>query len=233
MFRLVRGDQHILDVLGVLHRDQFALRIHGGAFSAMDLTARHPRTGELLSTVKFMVQTLAAGELQRELTYDGLRAAEAEGNKGGRRPALAGGTVADVRAAYLEGRSIAALARDHGVSRGAIRTAVVDLLPDHTAAAEAVPAPELPVTLDMPGKVADFLRTAELDPVEQAALNQGVTVWRGQGYTLRVTAIPSVHQQFLARCQPLDGGHGLPMIPAQRKARREYESRVRTLTSGT
>ncbi|MFE4255632.1 hypothetical protein ACFRU3_40455 [Streptomyces sp. NPDC056910] len=35
-------------------------------------------TGELLSTVKFMVQTLAAaGELQRELTYDGLRAAAA------------------------------------------------------------------------------------------------------------------------------------------------------------
>ncbi|MFD3808997.1 hypothetical protein ACFWTC_36845 [Streptomyces sp. NPDC058619] len=39
-----------------------------------------------------MVQTLAAaGELQRdlprELTYDGLRAAETKGNKGGRRPA--------------------------------------------------------------------------------------------------------------------------------------------------
>lgn len=32
-----------------------------------------------------MVQTLAAvGELQRELTYDGLRAAEAKGSKGGR-----------------------------------------------------------------------------------------------------------------------------------------------------
>ncbi|MGW8849258.1 hypothetical protein ACWGNE_15890 [Streptomyces xiamenensis] len=31
----------------------------------MDLTARHPRTGEPLSTVKFMVQNLAAGgELQ-------------------------------------------------------------------------------------------------------------------------------------------------------------------------
>ncbi|MEW2297837.1 hypothetical protein ABZ719_34940 [Streptomyces sp. NPDC006743] len=81
----------------------------------MDLTARHPCTGELLSTVKFMVQALAAGELQldlqRELTYDGLRAAEAKGSKGGRRPALAGGTVAGVRTAYLEGRSIAALAR--------------------------------------------------------------------------------------------------------------------------
>ncbi len=52
MFRLVRGNQHILDVLDVLHRDRLALRIHDGAFSAMDLTARHPRTGELLSTVK-------------------------------------------------------------------------------------------------------------------------------------------------------------------------------------
>ncbi|WP_240964156.1 recombinase family protein [Streptomyces sp. C1-2] len=88
MFRLVRGNQHILEVL---HRDQLALRIHDGAFSAMDLTARHPRTGELLSTVKFMVQTLAAADgLPRELIYDGLRAAEAKGNKGGRRPGTSG-----------------------------------------------------------------------------------------------------------------------------------------------
>jgi hypothetical protein len=53
-------------------------RIHDGAFSAMDPTARHPRTGELLSTVKFMVQTLAAAgelhrDLQRELTYEARR----------------------------------------------------------------------------------------------------------------------------------------------------------------
>ena len=46
--------------------------------------------------MKFMVQTLAAaGELQRdfqrELTYDGLRAAAAKGNKGGRRPAVPAG----------------------------------------------------------------------------------------------------------------------------------------------
>ncbi|MFB1044369.1 recombinase family protein [Streptomyces chrestomyceticus] len=232
MFRLVRGNQHILDVLEVLHRDQLALRIHDGAFSAMDLTARHPRTGELLSTVKFMVQTLAAAgelqrDLQRELTYDGLRAAEAKGNKGGRRPAVAAAKTADVRTAYVEGRSIAALARDHGVSRGAIRTAVAGLLPDHMASEEDVPAPELPVTLDMPGKVADFLRSAELDPVERTALDQGATVRRGQGYTLRVTAVPAVHHQLLARCQSLDGA---PAVPAQRKARREYENRVSTLT---
>ncbi|WP_260475239.1 recombinase family protein [Streptomyces sp. WAC 06725] len=131
MFRLVRGTGHILDVLDVLHRDQVALRIHDDAFSPMDLTARHPRTGELLSTVKFMVQTLAAaGELQRDLqrglTYDGLRAAEAKGSKGGRRPAVATEKTEAVRTAYLEGRAIAALARDHGVSRGAIRTAVAE-----------------------------------------------------------------------------------------------------------
>ncbi|MFJ4866680.1 recombinase family protein [Streptomyces sp. NPDC088748] len=235
MFRLVRGNQHILDVLDVLHRDRLALRIHDGAFSAMDLTARHPRTGELLSTVKFMVQTLAAAgelqrDLQRELTYDGLRAAEAKGNKGGRRPAVAATKTADVRTAYLEGCSIAALARDHGVSRGAIRTAIADLLPDHSASQEDAPAPELPVTLDMPGKVADYLHTTELEPAERVALDQGMTVRRGQGYTLRVSALPAVHRQLLTHCQPLDGAQGVPAVPAQRKARREYENRVSALT---
>ncbi|MEU0807926.1 hypothetical protein [Streptomyces sp. NPDC005970] len=132
-----------------------------------------------------MVQTLAAAgelqrDLQRELTYDGLRAAEAKGSKGGRRPAVAADKTGTVRTAYLEGRSIAALARDHGVSRGAIRTAVADLMPDHTATEEDAPAPELPVTLDMPGKVAEFLRTTELEPAERAALDQGVTVRRGR-----------------------------------------------------
>ncbi|MFJ4741073.1 hypothetical protein [Streptomyces sp. NPDC088775] len=201
----------------------------------MDLTARHPRTGELLSTVKFMVQTLAAAgelqrDLQRELTYDGLRAAEAKGNKGGRRPAVPADKTADVRTAYLDGRSIAALARDHDVSRGAIRTAVADLLPEHTTAGpEDTPAPEPPVTLDMPGKVADFLHTTELEPVERTALEQGVTVRRGQGYTLRVTAVPAVHRRLLDLSLPLDGAPGAPAVPAQRKARREYENRVTAL----
>ncbi|MFC8647346.1 recombinase family protein [Streptomyces anulatus] len=180
MFRLVRGTGHILHMLDVLHREQVALRIHDGAFSAMDLTAYHPRSGELLSTVKLMVQTLAAtGELQRdlqrELTYDGLRAAETKGSKGGRRPTVAAAKTETIRTAYLEGRSIAALARDHGVSRGAIRTAVADLLPEHTADERDVLAPKQPVTLDMPGKVADFLRSADLEPAERAALDQGAT----------------------------------------------------------
>ncbi|MDX3233319.1 recombinase family protein [Streptomyces sp. ME19-01-6] len=236
MFRLVRGTGHILDVRDVLHRDQVALRIHDGAFSAMDLTARHPRTGELLSTVKFMVQTLAAAgelqrDLQRELTYDGLRAAEAKGSKGGRRPAIPAEKTDTVRTAYLEGRSIAALAREHDVSRGAIRTAVADLMPEHTTAdPEDTAAPELPVTLDMPGRVADFLRTTELDDAERAALDRGQAVRCGQGYTLRVSAVPAVHRQLLAQWRPLDG---TPAVPAQRKARREYENRVNALDSGS
>ncbi|MET9591945.1 hypothetical protein ABZY45_13340 [Streptomyces sp. NPDC006516] len=131
-----------LGLLDVLQREQVALRIHDDAFSALAPTARHPRTGELLSTVKFMVQSpAAAGELQRdlqrELTYDGMRAAEAMGSKGGRRPAVAAANTAAVRTAYLEGRSIAALARDHGVSRGAISMAVADLRSEYPAVAES------------------------------------------------------------------------------------------------
>lgn len=64
----------------------------------------------------------------------------------------------------------------------------------------------------MPGKVADFLRAAELDDVEQAALDQGVTVRRGQGYTLRVTAAPAVHHERgrVRVAAPLRG-----LLPAQ------------------
>ncbi len=197
MFRLVRGTGHILDVLDVLHRDQVALRIHDGAFSAMDLTARHPRTGELLSTVKFMVQTLAAaGELQRDPVH--------------RKPRP--------RARHQP--------RCHPHRRRRPPTRAHARRPGS-------PTPELPVALDMPGKVADFLRATDLEPAERAPLDQGVTVRRGQGYTLRVSATAAVHRQLLARCQPLDGTPGTSAVPAQRKARREYASRVSTLGTTT
>ncbi|MFE2749675.1 hypothetical protein ACFXKX_36080 [Streptomyces scopuliridis] len=70
----------------------------------------------------------------------------------------------------------------------------------------------------MPGKVADFLRAADLEPAERVALDQGVIVRRGQGYTLPLTAILAVRRGLLARCQPLDGGQAVPAVPAQRKA---------------
>ncbi|MBT2459579.1 hypothetical protein [Streptomyces sp. ISL-86] len=95
------------------------------------------------------------------------------------------------------------------------------------------PTPELPVTLDMPGKGADFLRTAELDDAERPRSTTARPYGRGQGYTLRVSAPPSVYCQLLDHCQSLDGAQGTPGIPAQRKARREYENRVNALVADT
>ncbi|MFF9105187.1 hypothetical protein ACF1AU_32065 [Streptomyces rubrogriseus] len=83
--------------------------------------------------------------------------------------------------------------------------------------------------------ICDGLRAAEAKdrkgarrPAERAALDHGVTVRRGQGYIPRV---PAVHRRFPTRCQRLDGGQGVPAVPTQRKARREYENRVGTLAS--
>ncbi|WP_370424131.1 resolvase (plasmid) [Streptomyces sp. QH1-20] len=102
---------------------------------------------------------------------------------------------------------------------------------DHTAIEENAPASELTVTLDVPGQGADFLRARELEAAERAVLDQGVTVRRGQGYLLRVSAVPAVHRGgLLARCQRLGGSQGVPAVPVRRKARREYENRGGTLT---
>ncbi|MET8827294.1 hypothetical protein ABZX40_15050 [Streptomyces sp. NPDC004610] len=78
----------------------------------------------------------------------------------------------------------------------------------------------------MPGNVADYLRAVDLEPAERAALDQGMTVRRSQGYTLRVSAVLAVHHQLLDRCQPLDS---TSRIPARRKARRDYANRVNAL----
>jgi DNA invertase Pin-like site-specific DNA recombinase len=66
-------------------------------------------------------------DLQNELTAEGIAAAEAEGRYRGRPPALAGTQLEEVRSAFRDqGASIAALARAHGVSRAAVRTALPD-----------------------------------------------------------------------------------------------------------
>ncbi len=173
-----------------------------------------------------MVQTLAAAgelqrDLQRELTYDGLRAAEAKGNKGGRRPAVAARRPPTYEPRTWKAAPSPPRPRPPGQPHRRRRPPA-----QPHANEEDTPAPELPVTLDIPGKVADCLRTTDLEPAERAALDQGVTVRRGQGYTLRVSAVPAVHRQLLAHCQPLDGAQGVSAVPAQPKARREYENRV-------
>ncbi len=76
----------------------------------------------------------------------------------------------------------------------------------------------------------DFLRTAERDDAERAALDQGMTVRRGQSYTLRVTPHPVSTALSLPDASPLDGTLA---IPVRRQARREYENRVNALVPDT
>jgi transposase-like protein len=146
-------------------------------------------------------------DLQNELTREGLAAAWAQGAKSGRRPQIAKfSAVDDVGAAFRDGTSIAALAREHGVSRGAIRTAVADLLPDQPErpVATTLTAAQA-VLVEIPGKIARYLDDHDnLGEQEQRALRKGRTVRRGQGYSLHVTALPEVRQALLDAAATLD-----------------------------
>ncbi|MGW0950247.1 hypothetical protein ACWD4O_48145 [Streptomyces sp. NPDC002623] len=220
--------KHILDVL---HRDQVALRIHDGAFSATDLTARHSRTGELLSTVKCMVQILAAAgelqrELQRELTYDGLRAAEA---KGSRRPAVPADKAADVRARTWR-------AAPSPPSPVTTRSAAApSAQPSPTSCPTAPPPRRTPPPRSCrspstcPARSPTSSAPPNWSPLSGPRARPGVDRTARPGLHPARHRRPAVHRQLLARCQPLDGGQGAPAIPAQRKARREYENCVNTL----
>lgn len=164
-------------------------------------------------------------DLQNELTREGLAAAWTAGSTSGRRPRIAQlGALDQVRRAYRDGTSIAALARQHGVSRGAIRTAVADLLPDQPAA-EAVPQPRT-VKVEMPGKIARNLRDHDsLGEAERHALQQGRIIRRGQGFSLHVTAAPDVHQALHAAAAALSTNSA---SSTHRKAFQVYTIRLNT-----
>src|SRR5690606_37138182 len=112
------------------------------------------------ATTSLVVNVLTSvGQFQRdqqnELTREGVAAARAAGRRGGRRPVITDDDVDAVREAYLSGASIASLARRYVVSRGAIRTAVADLLPGRAGAEQQGAAPEV-LTLDIPGVIVDY-----------------------------------------------------------------------------
>ncbi|MFI6494821.1 hypothetical protein [Streptomyces sp. NPDC050564] len=90
----------------------------------------------------------------------------AKGNKGGHRPAIKNEKTDAVRATYMDGRSIAALAREHGVSRDAIRAAAAG----HEAAQPR--SCRSPSTCRASRRLPANGRTG---PVERVALDQGVT----------------------------------------------------------
>lgn len=225
LYRLCRDLNDILAVRQWCREHQVRLRVLSGALSGIvDLAAADATT----TTTTMLVNVLVSvgqfqRDLQNELTRDGLAATRARGARSGRRPQIARlGAVDEVRTAYRDGASIAALARQHGVSRVAIRTAVADLLPGRPTPAPAVEADEPPVVLEMPGAPARHLRARnDLGPAEHDALQRARQIRRGQGYSLHVTATPAVHQALLAAAL----NHPTASA-ADRKAQRIYRDRL-------
>ncbi|MFB4310284.1 helix-turn-helix domain-containing protein [Actinomadura sp. GTD37] len=132
-------------------------------------------------------------EFQRDMisenTRQGVAAAEASGKTLGRPTALAPDKAAEIVTAYSQGATVKALAREHHVAPKTIRR-VLDAaharqLPDQL---DALPVPEgpsgpaadTPVTLDLPGLLADHLRAVGDDTIRQALI-WGRIIRRGQG----------------------------------------------------
>ncbi|MFI0454562.1 recombinase family protein [Actinomadura sp. 6N118] len=136
LFRLCRDLVDIYNVRAWCQARGVVLRVMSGPLSNFhDLAAGDATTDLLINVITAVGQFQR--DLQNEFTVEGIAAAEAEGRYRGRPPALDGTRREEARTAYTEqGASIAALARTHGVSRAAIRTALADLLPQ-----PSVPAP--------------------------------------------------------------------------------------------
>lgn len=232
LFRLCRDLADILSVRAWCQQHEVKLRVLSGALSGItDLAATDATTTMLVNVLVSVGQFQR--DLQNELTREGLAAAWAAGATSGRRPRLAQlGVREDVRKAYRDGVSIARLAGEHQVSRGAVRTAIADLMPNQpdqpAPMAAAVSEPER-LAVEIPGKVAGFLRDQDgLGGPARQALRQGRTVRRGQGYSLHVTATPEVHRELLAATASLTAEGA---SSADRKAHRIYAERLRELNS--
>lgn len=224
LYRLCRDLADILAVRDWCRAHGVKLRVLSGALSGIvDLSATDATTTMLVNVLVSVGQFQR--DLQNELTRDGLAAAWAQGAKSGRRPRLAQLGITDqVRHAFRAGASIAALAREHQVSRVAIRTAVADLMPGRPERPAATTDEPQPVHIEIPGKIARHLAEHDgLDDAERHALRQGREVRRGQGYSLHVTALPDVHQALLAAAAELGSGAA---SPAERKAYRIYADRL-------
>ncbi|MFB4284986.1 recombinase family protein [Nonomuraea sp. MTCD27] len=120
LFRLCRDLVDIHAVRDWCQARGVALHVLSGPLSNFhDLAANDAATAPINNVIT------AVGQFQRDLLT-----AEAEGRYRGRPPALTGARLEEVRSAFADhGASIATLARAHGVSRAAIRTALTGLLP--------------------------------------------------------------------------------------------------------
>jgi putative DNA-invertase from lambdoid prophage Rac len=228
LYRLCRDLADILAVRGWCQQHQVRLRVLSGALSGItDLAAADATTTMLVNVLVSVGQFQR--DLQNELTREGLAAAWAAGSVSGRRARHAELGVTDqIRSAYRDsGASIAALAREHGVSRSAIRTAIADLLPNQPERPALAAAA---VRVEIPGKVAGYLLDlGELEEGERRVLRSGRAVRRGQGYSLHVTAPAEVHRVLLASAAALGADDA---TASARKALRIYADRLAVAGSG-
>jgi DNA invertase Pin-like site-specific DNA recombinase len=233
--RLFRSVADILALRPVLIRRGLHLRVESGLLSGIDLASDDPGT-------KMMVSVLAAVlEFQRDMisenTREGVAAAEADGKTLGRPAALDQNKAATIVQAYRQGAAVKALARQHQVAPRTIRRLLdaagardlpaqplddqLDALP---APQEPGPAADTPVTLDLPGLLADHLRAVGDDTI-CAALIWGRIIRRGKGYSIRLTMPLEIHHAALHQSAALAAeGAG----PAERKAYRVYATRITT-----
>jgi putative DNA-invertase from lambdoid prophage Rac len=228
--RLFRSVADILALRPVLIRRGLHLRVESGLLSGIDLASDDPGT-------KMMVSVLAAVlEFQRDMisenTREGVAAAEAAGKTLGRPASLAQDQTTAVVAAYRDGTAVKALARQYKVAPKTIRRVLDNAHARETPAplgtplaADSVQADHTPdpeVVLDLPGLLADHLKTAGDDAIRQA-IAAGQTIRRGQGHSVRLTAPLALHQaalqQSAALAEPTAG-------PAARKAYRAYTTRI-------
>lgn len=113
LFRLCRDLVDIHAVRDWCQARSVVFRVLSGPLSNFhDLAANDATTALLINVITAVGQFQR--DLQNELTSEGVAAAETKGRYRGRPPALDGDRREDVRAAFHEGTSIAALARAHG-----------------------------------------------------------------------------------------------------------------------
>ncbi|MEV4185673.1 recombinase family protein [Streptosporangium canum] len=227
--RLFRSVADILALRPVLIRRGLHLRVESGLLSGIDLAGDDPGT-------KMMVSVLAAVlEFQRDMisenTREGVAAAKAAGKTLGRPAALDQDKAATIAEEYREGAAVKALARRHQVAPKTIRRVLdaagarnlpgqFDVPPTDTGERHCVPVPGPDATLDLPGLLADHLRTTGDETIRQA-LASGHTIRRGHGYSVRITAPLALHRAALEQSAALADAS-----PTERKAHRVYAARV-------
>src|SRR5512142_67772 len=136
--RIARSMKELL----VLLEDQLHARgINLHILSGICVGLHRPNGASIGDKMLFMVAAMAAEmerDLIRERTLDGLRAAEAQGRRGGRPPRVDDDVLAVVRARRARGESVPAIARHLKIGRSTVYRALQPAEDDQPVAAGSI-----------------------------------------------------------------------------------------------